>query len=72
MRIPSPTRPKDPPDRAKKDGNAPPGPRATSPKAPQPPRFRVPRGWIVIALALLAFNFVGDSLRDALDPLLKR
>jgi cell division protease FtsH len=33
-----------------------PTPQGSSP-APQPPRFRLSRGWIIFALALLAFNF---------------
>ena len=36
---------------------APPAPRGSSPTSPQPPRFRFSRGWILFALALLAFNF---------------
>jgi cell division protease FtsH len=40
-------------------GNAspPPSPRGSSPSPPQPPRFRVSRGWVLFGLALLAFNF---------------
>jgi cell division protease FtsH len=34
-----------------------PAPRGSSPTPPQPPRFRLSRGWILFALALLAFNF---------------
>src|SRR5439155_16266236 len=60
VRIRSPLRSNATPDRDK-DADAPPAPRGTSPKGPQPPRFRVPRGWIVIALALLAFNFYFGS-----------
>ena len=33
--------------------------------------FWVPPG-ICITLAILAFNFVGDGLRDAFDPKMKR
>jgi cell division protease FtsH len=40
-----------------RDTNAPPAPRGSSPTSPQPPRFRFSRGWILFALALLAFNF---------------
>ncbi len=40
---------------------APPAPRGTSPTKPQPPRFRISRGWIIFALALLAFNFYVGS-----------
>ena len=44
--------------REDRDTNAtPPGPRGSSPPPPQPPRFRISRGWIIFALALLAFNF---------------
>lgn len=35
------------------------------------PNFWVPAG-ICITLAILAFNFVGDGLRDAFDPKMKR
>lgn len=35
------------------------------------PNFWVPPG-ICISLAILAFNFVGDGLRDAFDPKMKR
>ena len=35
------------------------------------PNFWVPPG-ICITLAILAFNFVGDGLRDAFDPKMKR
>ena len=35
------------------------------------PHFWVPPG-ICITLAILAFNFVGDGLRDAFDPKMKR
>ena len=31
----------------------------------------VPSG-VLIVLAVLAFNFIGDGLRDALDPKMKR
>jgi cell division protease FtsH len=41
----------------RKDAGAPPAPRGSSPKLPEPPRFRPSRAWIVFALALLAFNF---------------
>ena len=34
-----------------------PVPRGPTPPPPQPPRFRMSRGWILFALALLAFNF---------------
>lgn len=37
----------------------------------QYPNFWVPAG-ICITLAILAFNFVGDGLRDAFDPKMKR
>ena len=47
--------------REDRDTNAtPPAPRGSSPTPPpptQPPRFRISRGWILFALALLAFNF---------------
>ena len=47
--------------REDRDANAtPPAPRGSSPTPPpptQPPRFRISRGWILFALALLAFNF---------------
>ena len=35
------------------------------------PEFWVPAG-VLIVLAVLAFNFVGDGLRDAFDPKAKR
>ncbi len=35
------------------------------------PNFWLPPG-ICITLAILAFNFVGDGLRDAFDPKMKR
>ena len=35
------------------------------------PNFWAPAG-ICITLAILAFNFVGDGLRDAFDPKMKR
>ena len=35
------------------------------------PNFWIPPG-ICITLAILAFNFVGDGLRDAFDPKMKR
>ena len=35
------------------------------------PNFWIPPG-ILITLAILAFNFVGDGLRDAFDPKMKR
>jgi cell division protease FtsH len=44
-------------ENAGKNAGAPPAPRGSSPKPPQPPRFRLSRGWILFALALLAFNF---------------
>jgi len=34
-----------------------PVPRRSAPTPPQPPRFRVSRGWVLFALVLLAFNF---------------
>ena len=37
--------------------SVPPAPGGPSPRPPQPPRFRPSRGWILFALALLAFNF---------------
>jgi cell division protease FtsH len=40
-----------------KNASAPPAPRGSSPTPPQPPRFRVGRTWILLGLALLAFNF---------------
>jgi cell division protease FtsH len=39
----------------------PPAPRGSSPKKPQRPRFPLTRGWILFALALLAFNFYFGS-----------
>jgi cell division protease FtsH len=39
------------------NSGAPPAPRGSSPTPPQPPRFRVGRNWILLAVALLAFNF---------------
>jgi cell division protease FtsH len=45
-------------DDQRKDANGPPAPRGSSPTSPQrPPWFRLSRGWIVFALALLAVNF---------------
>jgi cell division protease FtsH len=41
----------------RKDAGAPPAPRGSSPREPQPPRFRPSRAWILFFLALLAFNF---------------
>src|SRR3989454_4974890 len=41
----------------RKDASAPPSPRGPSPSSPEPPRFRVSRRWILLAVALLAFNF---------------
>ena len=35
------------------------------------PNFWIPPG-VCITLAILAFNFVGDGLRDAFDPKMKR
>jgi cell division protease FtsH len=35
----------------------PPAPRGSTPTKPAPPRFRVGRGWILLALGLLALNF---------------
>ena len=40
-----------------KNVSPPPAPRGSSPTTPQSPRFRPSRGWILFALALLAFNF---------------
>jgi cell division protease FtsH len=40
-----------------KQADAPPAPRGSSPKGPQPPPFRLNRWWLVVALGLLAFNF---------------
>ncbi len=40
-----------------KNADAPPAPRGSSPKGPQPPSFRLNRWWLVVALGLLAFNF---------------
>ena len=40
-----------------RDANPPPSPRGSSPSSPEPPRFRISRGWLVFALALLLFNF---------------
>jgi cell division protease FtsH len=45
-----------PQDRDRNAG-APPAPRGSSGTPPQPSRFRPSRGWILFALALLAFNF---------------
>jgi cell division protease FtsH len=39
----------------------PPAPRGSSPTKPQRPRFPLTRGWILFALALLAFNFYFGS-----------
>jgi cell division protease FtsH len=44
-----------------KNASAPPAPRGSSPAPPQPPRFRLGRGWILFALALLALNFYVGS-----------
>jgi cell division protease FtsH len=44
-------------DDQRKDANAPPAPRGSSPTSPQRPWFRLSRGWIVFALVLLAVNF---------------
>ncbi len=35
------------------------------------PNLWIPPG-ILIVLAVLGFNFVGDGLRDAIDPKMKR
>jgi cell division protease FtsH len=43
-------------DRGKTPG-APPAPRGSSPKGPQPPPFRLSRWWLIVGLVLLAFNF---------------
>ncbi len=43
-------------DRGKTAGS-PPAPRGSSPKGPQPPPFRLNRWWLIVGLALLAFNF---------------
>jgi cell division protease FtsH len=48
------------PDRGQ-DASPPPAPRGSSPSGPQPPRFRVSRGWILFALLLFAFNFYFTS-----------
>jgi cell division protease FtsH len=40
-----------------RDARPPPAPRGSSPTGQQPPRFRFSRGWILFAIALLAFNF---------------
>jgi cell division protease FtsH len=40
-----------------RDARPPPAPRVSSPTGQQPPRFRFSRGWILFAIALLAFNF---------------
>src|ERR671935_708331 len=45
----------------RKDVSAPPAPRGSSPTSPQPPRFRVGRGWILFGLVLLALNFYFGS-----------
>src|SRR5438552_4523818 len=39
------------------NSGAPPAPRGSSPPPSQPPRFRVGRNWILLAVGLLAFNF---------------
>jgi cell division protease FtsH len=44
-------------DRRGRTADAPPAPRGSSPKGPQPPPFRLNRWWLVVALALLVFNF---------------
>src|SRR4051794_9839797 len=44
-------------DRRGRTADASPAPRGSSPKGPQPPPFRLNRWWLVVALALLAFNF---------------
>ena len=44
-----------------KDASSPPAPRRSSPQTPESPRFRPGRGWILFALALLAFNFYMGS-----------
>src|SRR5512132_874718 len=44
-------------DRRGKNADAPPAPRGSSPKGPQPPPFRLSRWWLLVALGLLAFNF---------------
>jgi cell division protease FtsH len=41
----------------KRDSKAPPAPRGSSPSSPQRPWWRLSRGWILFAIALLAFNF---------------
>jgi cell division protease FtsH len=44
-------------DDQRKDANAPPAPRGSSPTPPERPWFRPSRGWILFAVALLAVNF---------------
>jgi cell division protease FtsH len=41
----------------RQDTSPPPSPRGSTPSKPQTPRFRPSRGWILFAVALLAFNF---------------
>jgi cell division protease FtsH len=57
MADPDAARATAPSDDQRKDASAPPAPRGSSPTEPQRPRFRPTRGWILFALALLAFNF---------------
>jgi cell division protease FtsH len=45
----------------KQDSGAPPAPRGSSPTSPQRPWWRLSRGWILFAIALLAFNFYLSS-----------
>jgi cell division protease FtsH len=46
-----------PQKRRQDDASSPPAPRGSSPTSPPPPRFRVGRGWLLFAVALLVFNF---------------
>ena len=51
------------------DGSSPPAPRGSSPPPRPRPRFRVSRGWILIALALLAVNLYAGT--RAMQPALR-
>src|SRR5689334_553215 len=40
---------------------SPPAPRGSTPPPPRGPRFRLSRGWILLALGLLTLNFYAGS-----------
>jgi cell division protease FtsH len=45
------------PEQQRTRPSPPPAPRGSTPSSPQPPRFRLGRGWIVFFLVLLGLNF---------------